>query len=62
MGTAEKFKDYASECVRKAGEAPTPEDKTLMLNMGLAWLRLAQQVEEIRGVHAELPAEAAVAG
>jgi hypothetical protein len=68
MSTAEKFKDYASDCVRKAGEAGTPEDKTLMLNMGLAWLRLAQQVEALRsindhaaelGLTAEAEAEAA---
>jgi hypothetical protein len=50
MSTAEKFKDYAADCVHKAGEATTPEDKTLMLNMGLAWLRLAQQVEALRTV------------
>lgn len=48
MSTAEKFKDYAADCVHRAGEAATPEDKTLLLNMGLAWLRLAQQVEAIR--------------
>jgi hypothetical protein len=56
MSTAEKFKDYASDCVRKAGEAPTPEDKTLLLNMGLAWLRLAQQVESIHAMAETMPA------
>lgn len=66
MSTADKFKDYAADCVRKAGEATTPEDKTLLLNMGLAWVRLAQQVEAIRGISdsaAEigLPTEAAAA-
>jgi hypothetical protein len=56
MSTADKFKDYASDCVRKAGEAPTPEDKTLLLNMGLAWLRLAEQVESIRTMTDAVPA------
>jgi hypothetical protein len=57
MSTAEKFKDYAADCVHKAGEATTPEDKTLLLNMGLAWLRLAQQVEAIRTVSEDATAE-----
>ena len=63
MSTAQKFKDYAADCVRKAGEASTPADKNLMLNMGLAWMRLAQQVETIGTVAEDaskqaVPAEA----
>lgn len=64
MSSAEKFKDYASDCVRKAEDATTPEDKNLLLNMGLAWLRLAEQVEAIgamREAARERPAQVAVA-
>jgi hypothetical protein len=51
MATAEKFRDYADDCVRKAGEAASPDDKNLLLNMGLAWLRLADQIETLAAAH-----------
>lgn len=53
MSSAEKFRDYAADCVRKAGDAAAPEDKVLLLNMGLAWMRLAQQVEAVGGIAEE---------
>jgi hypothetical protein len=31
--------------VRQAQTEDTPEEKTIMLNVALAWLRLAQQTE-----------------
>ena len=31
--------------MRQAQSEDTPEDKTIMLNVALAWLRLAQQTE-----------------
>jgi hypothetical protein len=53
MSSPDKFRDYAADCVRKAGEAATAEDKTLLLNMGLAWMRLAQQVESVAAMTGE---------
>jgi hypothetical protein len=53
MSAAERFRDYAAECICKAEDAVTTEDKTLLLNMGLAWVRLAQQVESIATMDGE---------
>jgi hypothetical protein len=47
MSTAEKFRDFAAECVQKASGTENPEEKNLHLNMALAWIRLAQQSEAI---------------
>ena len=41
--SAERFREYAADCMQKATGAPTPEDKNLLLNMALAWVRLAHQ-------------------
>ena len=47
MGTPTKFREYAADCLQKATGAETPEEKTLHLNMALAWIRLADQSEAI---------------
>jgi hypothetical protein len=43
MGRSENFRQYAADCVRQAAGEQTPEDKNILLNMALAWVRLAQQ-------------------
>lgn len=43
MGRSENFRHYAADCVRQAEGEQTPEDKNILLNMALAWVRLAQQ-------------------
>lgn len=43
MGRIEDFRQYAADCVRQAEGEPTAEDKNILLNMALAWVRLAQQ-------------------
>ena len=43
MGRSENFRLYAADCVRQAEGEQTPEDKNILLNMALAWVRLAQQ-------------------
>jgi hypothetical protein len=43
MSSVSRYRQYAAECVRQAQSEDTPEDKTIMLNVALAWLRLAQQ-------------------
>ena len=47
MSTAEKFREYAADCVQKAAGTQNPEEKNLHLNMALAWVRLAQQKQSI---------------
>ena len=41
----DRYRQYAADCVRQAQSEDTPEDRTIMLNVALAWLRLAQQTE-----------------
>jgi hypothetical protein len=43
MGRFEDFRKYAADCVRQAESEQTAEDKNILLNMALAWVRLAQQ-------------------
>jgi hypothetical protein len=40
-----RYRQYAADCVRQAQGEEVAEDKTIMLNVALAWLRLAQQAE-----------------
>ena len=48
MMNVESYRQYAAECVRQAQGEPTPEDRNMVLNIALAWLRLAQQTEAIK--------------
>ena len=43
MGRIESFKQYAADCVSRAEAEQSAEDKAIMLNMALAWVRLARQ-------------------
>jgi hypothetical protein len=67
MGRSENFKQYAADCVRQAEGEQTPEDKNILLNMALAWVRLAQQSQAAGATPAPtdesglLPAETAEA-
>ena len=45
MSSVTRYRQYAADCVRQAQSEDTPNDKTIMLNVALAWLRLAQQIE-----------------
>ncbi len=47
MSTPEKFREYAADCLQKATDAETPNEKNIHLNMALAWVRLAHQSEAI---------------
>jgi hypothetical protein len=42
MSTAEDFRQYAEECLRQADDETTVAEKDIMLNLALAWVRLAQ--------------------
>jgi hypothetical protein len=41
----QNYRLFAADCVRQAQDQETPEDKNLLLNVALAWLRLAQQTQ-----------------
>jgi len=45
MVSVTRYRQYAADCVRQAQGEEGAEDKTIMLNVALAWLRLAQQAE-----------------
>jgi hypothetical protein len=45
MIDVESYRLYALECMRRAGSEETAEDKNILLNVALAWLRLAQQTQ-----------------
>jgi len=45
MMNVESYRQYAADCVRKAQGEETPEDRNILLNVALAWLRLAKQTE-----------------
>jgi len=60
MVEVESYRQFAADCVRQAQSEQTPEDKNILLNVALAWLRLAQQTQTIN-LPAMEPAEDAVA-
>lgn len=45
MSSVRRYRQYAADCVRQAQGEEAVEDRTILLNVALAWLRLAQQVE-----------------
>jgi hypothetical protein len=47
MASAENFRQYAAECVAQAETQQSSADKNILLNMALAWVRLAQQTQTI---------------
>jgi hypothetical protein len=46
MISVSRYRQYAADCVRQAQAETTAEDRTILLNVALAWLRLARQSEE----------------
>ncbi len=47
MMNVESYRRYAADCVQKAQGEETPEDRNILLNVALSWLRLARQTEAI---------------
>lgn len=45
MSSVTRYQQYAADCVQQAQSEDTQDHKTIMLNVALAWLRLARQVE-----------------
>jgi len=52
------YRQYAADCLRQAQDEATPDGRTIMLNVALAWLRLAQQRETSAERVPERPVEA----
>ena len=50
--SVKRYRQYAADCVRQAQSEETLDEKTIMLNVALAWLRLAQQTEAREGTKA----------
>jgi hypothetical protein len=48
MSSISQYREYAADCVRQARSEDSADDKTIMLNVALAWLRLAQQTEALQ--------------
>ena len=47
------YRQHAADCVRKAQDEETPEDRYMLLNVALAWMRLAQQTETLGATPAD---------
>ena len=47
MIDVQSYRQYAADCVLKAQDEESPDDRNLLLNVALAWLRLAQQTQEL---------------
>lgn len=45
MIDGESCRRYAADCMRQAHNETTASDKTILMNVALAWLRLARQTE-----------------
>ena len=48
MTDALNYRQYAADCLRQAHDEDTPSGQNILLNVALAWLRLAQQTEAVR--------------
>ena len=48
MTDALNYRQYAVDCLRQAEGEETPSGQDILLNVALAWLRLAQQTETVR--------------
>jgi hypothetical protein len=45
MVDVESYRQHAADCLRRAQNEEVPEDKNILLNVALAWLRLAHQTQ-----------------
>jgi hypothetical protein len=46
MSLADRYRQFAAECVRVAQLAPNADDKALLLEMAEAWRRLADRASK----------------
>jgi hypothetical protein len=43
MSLADRYREFAAECVRVAQQSSNPDEKALLLEMAEAWRRLAER-------------------
>jgi hypothetical protein len=55
MTTEDNYRAYAADCVRQAEGAGSADEKAVLLNVALAWIRLAHQKEAMTGKAAPAP-------
>jgi hypothetical protein len=53
MIDAESCRQYAADCVRQAEVQEVAEDKNILLNVALAWVRLAHQTQAFQSQESE---------
>jgi hypothetical protein len=46
MSLADRYRQFAAECVRAAQQAPNADDKVSLLEMAEAWRRLAERASK----------------
>jgi hypothetical protein len=59
--TFRQYAQYAEDCMRRADDEEAPEGRNILLNMALAWVRLAHQTQDLLAdLPDDLPAAASV--
>jgi hypothetical protein len=46
MESVDRYREYASDCLRLGGTISDPTSKAVLLDMARAWVRLAEQAEK----------------
>jgi hypothetical protein len=46
MTDVSRYRHYAADCMRRADEEQSPDDRNILLNVALAWIRLADQLQD----------------
>ena len=59
MIDVQSYRLNAEHCLRQASSETAPEDKNILLNVALAWLRLAQQTQMMADTEESAADEAA---
>jgi hypothetical protein len=57
MSRAEKYREYAADCLQLAQSVSTPHDRTALVQMAVTWLRLAERPCSAPNVNAEEQSE-----
>ena len=49
MFSADRYKQFAAECVNVAQQTSSPRDKAVLLQMAETWLKLAEKASKSEG-------------
>ena len=50
MSSADRYREFAAECLRVAQRASNPDDKALLVEMAEVWRRMAERACKAAGV------------